>query len=85
MRQQTKTGVIQWGMILTPMLLLAVALISVQCCSGFEYEPDNVIEEFTEDMIHYEIDRVTGLPIRIDLSPMEGPEKKPLMWTDEKD
>ena len=77
-----KTYSLQISMILTPLLILASALLCMQCCGINEYEPDNVIEEFAEDIIRFEIDRTTGLPIQIDFSPMAGPEKKPLIWTD---
>ena len=71
-----KTHSLQISMILTPFLILVSALLCMQCCGINEYEPDNVVEELTEDLIRFEIDRTTGLPIQIDLSPMADPEKK---------
>lgn len=68
---------------LFPFIAIVTLFLLSQCCmETYEYEPDNVIEEFAEDIIRFEIDRTTGLPIQIDFSPMAGPEKKPLIWTD---
>jgi len=77
-----KTYSLQISMILTPFLILVSALLCMQCCGINEYEPDNVVEELTESFLEYQIDKTTGLPIEIDLSPNYGPEKKPLIWTD---
>lgn len=80
----TKIEYIQFSMIGIPIIILTIALLCVQCCN-VEYEPDNVVEEVAEEALKTYIDKTTGLPIDVDLSPHYGPENKSIVslkWED---